>query len=84
LSVQHIPPSRLNGTAPLVGNPVREFGDSLLELQVFIRPAVEVGYWAEVPPLPGCVSEGDTLKETLANIQEAADGWLEVSAEMDE
>jgi predicted RNase H-like HicB family nuclease len=34
------------------------------------------GYWAEVPALPGCVSEGDTLEEVLANVREAAQGCL--------
>jgi len=29
--------------------------------------------------LPGCVSEGETLEETLANIREAAEGWMEVA-----
>lgn len=52
-----------------------------MKLKVFVHPAEEGGYWAEVPALPGCVSEGDTWDETLANIREAAEGWLEVSAE---
>jgi predicted RNase H-like HicB family nuclease len=52
-----------------------------MKLKVLIHPAEEGGFWAEVPALPGCVSEGDTLEETLANIREAAEGWLEVAAE---
>ena len=31
------------------------------------------------PALPGCVWEGETLDEVLANIREAAEGWLEVN-----
>ena len=38
------------------------------------------GYWAEVPGLPGCVTEGDTLDELYANLQEAVIGWLEADA----
>jgi len=38
----------------------------------------EGGFWAEVRALLGCVSEGETLDETVANIREAAEGWLEV------
>jgi predicted RNase H-like HicB family nuclease len=53
-----------------------------MKLKVWIHPAEEGGYWAEVPALPGCVSEGETFDDTLANIREAAEGWLETSAEM--
>lgn len=52
-----------------------------MRLKVLVHPAEEGGFWAEVPALPGCVSEGDTWDETLANIREAAEGWLEVAAE---
>jgi predicted RNase H-like HicB family nuclease len=52
-----------------------------MKLKVLVHPAEEGGYWAEVPALPGCVSQGETWDETLANIREAAEGWLEVSAE---
>lgn len=42
----------------------------------------ETGYYvAEVPALPGCVSQGRTVKETKANIKEAIEGWLEVMNE---
>jgi predicted RNase H-like HicB family nuclease len=52
-----------------------------MKLKIVLHPAEEGGYWAEVPGLPGCVSEGDTFDEALANIREAAAGWLEVAAE---
>jgi predicted RNase H-like HicB family nuclease len=52
-----------------------------MKLRVLVHPAEEGGFWAEVPALPGCVFEGDTFDEALANIREAAQGWLEVSAE---
>ncbi len=32
--------------------------------------------WADVPALPGCVAGGETLEEVLANLKEAAEGWL--------
>ncbi len=39
----------------------------------------EAGYYvAEVPALPGCLSQGKTKDEALANIKEAIEGWLEV------
>jgi predicted RNase H-like HicB family nuclease len=52
-----------------------------MRLKVFVHPAEEGGFWAEVPALPGCVTEGDTLEDTLSNIREAAEGWLEVAAQ---
>jgi predicted RNase H-like HicB family nuclease len=39
----------------------------------------EAGYYvAEVPALPGCLSQGKTREEALTNIKEAIEGWLEV------
>lgn len=39
----------------------------------------EAGYFvAEVPALPGCLSQGKTHEEAIANITEAIEGWLEV------
>ncbi len=46
-----------------------------MKLKILIHPAEEGGFWAEVPALPGCVSEGDSLDEVMANIREAAEGW---------
>ena len=43
--------------------------------QVVIKPG-EDGYWvAECPSLPGCVSQGGTREEAVANIKEAIDGY---------
>lgn len=39
------------------------------------------GYWAEIPALPGCYSQGETIDELLANVREAAQGVLEVLQE---
>ena len=43
-----------------------------------IKEAEEGGYWAEVPALPWCISEGDNLEELKSNLKEAITGWLEV------
>lgn len=49
-----------------------------MKLQVIIEQD-ETGYYvAEVPALPGCISQGKTLAEAKANIKEAITGWLEV------
>jgi predicted RNase H-like HicB family nuclease len=39
----------------------------------------EDGFWvADVPAMPGCVSQGNTREEALTNVREAIEGWLEV------
>ena len=49
-----------------------------MKVKVVVREAEEGGYWATVPALPGCVSEGETLEEILANIREAIECYLDV------
>lgn len=49
--------------------------------KVVVHPADEGGFWAELPTLPGCVSEGETLDEVLLNVRDAAQGWLAVAEE---
>ncbi len=39
------------------------------------------GYSAEVPALPGCFTQGETLEEVQSNLREAAEGWLDVAHE---
>ncbi len=51
-----------------------------MKLKILIYDAEEGGYWAEIPALRGCVSEGETMNETLTNIKEAALGWLETAS----
>ena len=43
---------------------------------VKINPAVEGGYWAEVPALPGCFTQGETLEEVTASVREAMECYL--------
>jgi len=44
--------------------------------QVILYPG-EAGYWvAECPSLPGCVSQGPTKKEAIANVREAIEGYI--------
>jgi predicted RNase H-like HicB family nuclease len=56
-------------------------GVHAVKFRVVVHPAEEGGFWAEIPALAGCVSEGETLEEVLVNIREAAEGWLEVAEE---
>ena len=48
-----------------------------MNIKVRIHEAEEGGFWAEVPALPGCMSQGETLEETVANVREAIAGWLD-------
>ena len=55
-----------------------------MRLKVILHPEGEGGYSVEVPALPGCISEGDSLEDALANIREAAEGWLQAVAHQTE
>ena len=50
-------------------------------LNIVFHETDEGGYWAEIPAMPGCITEGDTLEETQANIREAAEVWLATKLE---
>ncbi|BAZ29297.1 hypothetical protein NIES4074_17390 [Cylindrospermum sp. NIES-4074] len=50
-----------------------------MKIKAIIHPAQEGGYWAEVPALPGCITEGETMEEVLANLKDAIEGWLDVA-----
>ena len=50
-----------------------------MRIKAIIHPAEEGGYWAEVPALPGCITEGDTMNEVMANLKDAIIGWLDVA-----
>ncbi len=53
-----------------------------MKLKALIYEAEEGGYWAKVTAIPGCVSQGETLEEVKANIQETIEGCLLVREEM--
>lgn len=50
-----------------------------MNIKAIIHPAEEGGYWAEVPALPGCITEGDSMEEVMANLKDAIEGWLDVA-----
>jgi predicted RNase H-like HicB family nuclease len=49
-----------------------------MKLTVIVHEAIEGGYWAEVPAIPGCATEGDNWDELIANLHEAIEGCLSV------
>ena len=50
-----------------------------MKIKVVVHEAEEGGFWAEVPAIPGCASQGETMDELLRNVQEAIEGCLSVS-----
>jgi len=52
-----------------------------LKIKVVVHEAEEGGYWAEVPAIPGCATQGDTLEDLMKNVQEAVEGCLSVEVE---
>lgn len=49
-----------------------------MKLKVIVHEAEEGGYWAEVPSIQGCATQGETFEELLKNIYEAVEGCLSV------
>jgi len=49
-----------------------------MKLKVVIHEAEEGGYWAEVPAIAGCATQGESLDELMENLHEAIEGCLSV------
>ena len=49
-----------------------------MKVKAIIHQAEEGGFWAEVPALPGCVTQGETEEEVTSNLREAVELWLSV------
>lgn len=48
-----------------------------MKVKAIIHEAEEGGYWAEVPSLPGCVTQADSMEELKKNLHEAVELWVE-------
>jgi antitoxin HicB len=55
-----------------------------LQYSITIDPDLEGGYIAQIKDLPGCLTQGETLQETISNINEAKELWLETAYEADD
>lgn len=49
-----------------------------MKIKAIVHDAEEGGFWAEVPAIPGCATEGETMEELLKNLQEAIEGCRSV------
>ena len=52
-----------------------------LKVKVVVHEAEEGGYWAEVPAIPGCATQAETVEELMKNVQEAVEGCLSVDVQ---
>jgi predicted RNase H-like HicB family nuclease len=49
-----------------------------MKIKVVVHEAEEGGFWAEVPAIPGCATQGETMDELMRNLHEAIEGCLAV------
>ena len=67
------------------GNQVRFLckftGYLIMKIKVIIHPAEEGGFWAEVPAIQGCATQGETIEELLTNLYEAVEACLSIDLE---
>jgi predicted RNase H-like HicB family nuclease len=49
-----------------------------MKIKAIVHEAEEGGFWAEVPAIPGCATQGETMEELLANLREAIEGCLAI------
>jgi predicted RNase H-like HicB family nuclease len=50
-----------------------------MTIRAIVHKAEENGFWAEVPALPGCMTQGETMEELKSNLQEVVELWLETA-----
>ncbi len=53
-----------------------------MKVKIVVHEADEGGYWAEVPAIPGCATQGETFEELLQNLYEAVEGCLSVDVKV--
>ena len=51
-----------------------------MKIKIVVHSAEEGGFWAEVPAIPGCATQGETMDELLGNLRETIEGCLSVIA----
>jgi predicted RNase H-like HicB family nuclease len=52
-----------------------------MKIYAIVHKAEEGGFWAEVPSIPGCATQGETMDELSSNLREAIEGCLSVPVE---
>jgi len=49
-----------------------------MKIRIVVHEAEEEGFWAEVPAIPGCATQGDSMDELMQNLREAIEGCLSI------
>ena len=49
-----------------------------MKIRIVVHEAEEEGFWAEVPAIPGCATQGDSMDEPMQNLREAIEGCLSI------
>ena len=52
-----------------------------MKIKAIVHEAEEGGFWGEVPAIPGCVSQGETIEELIANLHDAIEVCLAIDVE---
>jgi predicted RNase H-like HicB family nuclease len=52
-----------------------------MKVKMIIHQAEEGGYWAEVPAIPGCATQGENMQELIQNVYDAVEGCLSIDME---
>ncbi len=52
-----------------------------MKLKAIVHEAEEGGFWAEVPAIPGCATQGDNFDDLLKNLHEAVEGCLSIDVD---
>ena len=53
-----------------------------MKVRAIVHKAEDGGFWAEVPAMPGCVTQGENMREIRTNLKEAIELWLEAGEEV--
>ena len=64
----------------MIGQTTRQ-GAIKMKLKVTVPEAEEGSYWAKVPAIPGCMTQGETTKELIENLYDAVEGCLSIDME---
>jgi len=49
-----------------------------MKIRIVVHEAEEGGFWAEVPAIPGCATQGDSMDELMQNLREAIEGCVSI------